>query len=110
MADCVCGTRIGCSRSESSLDLLKVGQSKLWPPVAVTIVRTDGETRSRFAMPIELFGEPLKPFPRFLRSRALTFIFNAAAQRLHRHASCLLFGLVITDEQKKPHGSRNRAA
>jgi hypothetical protein len=26
-------------------------------------VRTDGKTGRRFAMPIKLFGEPLKPFP-----------------------------------------------
>jgi hypothetical protein len=36
-----------------------------WPPVAVSIVRT-----------VDLFGEPLKPFPRFLRTCALTFVLN----------------------------------
>jgi hypothetical protein len=29
------------------------------------VVRTDSKTGSGFAMPIKLFGEPLKPFPRF---------------------------------------------
>jgi hypothetical protein len=29
------------------------------------VVRTDSKTGSGFAMPIELFGEPLKPFPTF---------------------------------------------
>ena len=36
------------------------------------VVRTDSKTGSGFAMPIKLFGEPLKPFPRFLRTCALT--------------------------------------
>jgi hypothetical protein len=29
------------------------------------VVRTDRKTGSGFAMPIKLFGEPLKPFPTF---------------------------------------------
>jgi len=36
------------------------------------VVRTHSKTGSGFAMPINLFGEPLKPFPRFLRTRGLT--------------------------------------
>ncbi len=36
------------------------------------VVRTDSKTGSGFAMPIKLFGEPLKPLPRFLRTCALT--------------------------------------
>jgi hypothetical protein len=36
------------------------------------VVRTDIKTGSAFAMPIKLFGEALKPFPRFLRTCALT--------------------------------------
>jgi len=36
------------------------------------VVPTDSKTGSRFAMPIKLFGEPLKPFPRFLRTCART--------------------------------------
>jgi len=36
------------------------------------VVHTDSKTGSGFAMPIKLFGEPLKPFPRFLRTGALT--------------------------------------
>ena len=35
------------------------------PPVTVSLVRTEGETGSGFAMPVDLFGEPLKPFPIF---------------------------------------------
>jgi hypothetical protein len=29
------------------------------------VVRTDSKTGSGFVKPIKLFGEPLKPFPRF---------------------------------------------
>ena len=43
-------------------------------------MRTEGKTGSRFAMSIDLFGKPLKPFPIFLRTRALTFVFDVAAQ------------------------------
>src|SRR4029450_282535 len=32
------------------------------------------------AVPIDLFGEPLKPFPIFLRTCALTVVFDVAAQ------------------------------
>ena len=39
-------------------------------------------------MPIKLFGEPLKPFPRFLRTCALTFIFNVATQFALGDAHC----------------------
>jgi hypothetical protein len=30
-------------------------------------------------MPVDLFGKPLKPFPIFLRTRALTFVIDVAA-------------------------------
>jgi len=39
-------------------------------------------------MPIDLFGEPLKPFPILLRTRALTFVFDVAAQFAPGDAHC----------------------
>ena len=51
-------------------------------------MRTEGKTGSGFAMPIDLFGEPLKPFPIFLRTRALTFVFDVAAQFAPGDAHC----------------------
>jgi hypothetical protein len=51
-------------------------------------VRTEGETGSGFAMPIDLFGEPLKPFPIFFRTCALTFVFNVAVQIAPSDAHC----------------------
>ena len=41
-------------------------RSELRAPVAVSFVRTESETGSGFAVPVDLFGEPLKPFPIFL--------------------------------------------
>ena len=62
--------------------------SKLWAPVAVSVVSTEGETGLGFAMPVNLFGEPLKPFPIFLRTRAFTFEFNVAAQFTPGYPHC----------------------
>ncbi len=57
-------------------------------PVAISLVRAEGQTRSRFAMPVDLFGEPLKPLPIFLRTCALTFVFDVASQFAPGDAHC----------------------
>jgi hypothetical protein len=75
-------------KSKGRLDLLWKGQSRLGAPVVVSIVRAQGETSSGFAMPVDLFGEPLKPFPIFFRTCALTFVFNVAAQIAPSDAHC----------------------
>jgi hypothetical protein len=49
-------------------------------------VGAKGKTGSGFAMPVDLFGEPLKPFPIFLRTRTLTFVFDVAVQFPPRNA------------------------
>src|SRR5262249_60999344 len=59
-----------------------------WPPVAVSNVRTEGETSSGFAMPIDLFGEPLKPLPIFFGTCAFTFVLDVAAQIAPSDAHC----------------------
>src|SRR5205823_4650225 len=51
-------------------------------------MRTEGETGSGFAMPVALFGKPLKPFPIFLRTSALTFVFDVAVQFAPGDAQC----------------------
>jgi hypothetical protein len=46
---------------------ISIGNSAiLWPPVAISVMRADRQTGSGPAVPIELLGEPLKPFPGFL--------------------------------------------
>ena len=49
---------------------------RLGLPFPVRIVSAKGEAGWSFAMSIDLFGEPLKPFPVFLRTRTLTFVFH----------------------------------
>src|SRR6266566_532730 len=97
------GIRIACQASVSYYELaadIRGNGTVIWvrtdtfsrvksrPPVTVSLVRTEGETGSGFAMPIDLFGEPLKPFPIFFRTCALTFVFNVAVQIAPGDAHC----------------------
>ena len=43
-------------------------------------MRAESEASSGFAMALDLFGEPLKPFPSFLRTCTPAFVFDVAAQ------------------------------
>jgi len=76
----------------------------------VSVVRTEGETGSGFTMPVDLFGEPLKPFPIFLRTSALTFVFDIAAQFAPGNADCAAQQLVdyIQGNHPRKHGVPKR--
>src|SRR5437667_4099711 len=78
----------------------------LWPPIAVSVVCTDRETGSCPAVPIELFGEPLKPFPSLLRTCTLTFILDVATELTPRDAHCAAHQLVY--DFQRNHARENR--
>ena len=81
-----------------------------WPPVAVSVVRTEGKTGSGFAMPVDLFRKPLKPFPIFLRTCALTFVFDVAVQFAPGHADCAAQQFVdyVQRNHSRKHGIPKR--
>src|SRR5207253_8529160 len=81
-----CQTLIGTQGSRE--------ESKLRPPVAISVVRAEGKTGSGFAMPVDLLGQPLKPFPIFLRTCALTFVFDVAVQFAPGDSHCAAQQLV----------------
>ena len=76
----------------------------------MSLVRTEGETGLGFAMPVDLFGEPLKPFPIFLRIRALTFVFDVAAQFAPGDAHCAAQQFVdyVQRNHARKHGEPKR--
>src|SRR5262249_31084714 len=76
--------------------------------VAVGIVRAQGETSSGLAMSIDLLGEPLKPFPIFFRTCALTLVFNVAAQIAPSDAHCATQQFV--DYVQRNHARDHRIA
>jgi len=69
-------------------------------------VRTEGKTGWSIAVSIDLFGEPLKPFPIFLRSCALTFVFHVTAQFTPGHAHCAAQQFI--DYVQRNHARKHR--
>ena len=59
-------------------------------------------------MPIDLFGEPLKPFPIFFRTCTLPFVFNVAVQIAPSDAHCATQQLV--DYVQRNHAREHRVA
>jgi hypothetical protein len=61
-------------------------------------------------MPVDLFGEPLKPFPILLRTRALTFVFDVATQFAPGNAHCAAQQLVdyVQRNHARKHGVPKR--
>ena len=57
-------------------------------------------------MPVDLFGEPLKPLPIFLRTCPLTFVFNVAAQFAPSDAHCAAQQFV--DHVQRNHARKHR--
>src|SRR5262249_35421218 len=82
------------------------GRSELRSPIAVNLVRTEGETGSGFSMSVHLFGEPLKPLPIFLGTCALTFVFYVSAQFAPGDAHCAAQQFV--DYVQRNHARKHR--
>src|SRR5262249_1031020 len=80
--------------------------NKLWVPVAVSIVRTEGKTGWSFAVWIDQFGQPLKPFPIFLRTCALAFVFHVASQFAPGYAHCAAQQFI--DHVQRNHARKHR--
>src|SRR5512133_2480917 len=80
----------------------------LWSPVAVGIVGAKIEAGPGFAVAIELFREPLKPFPILLGTCAVTFVFDVAAQLAPGDAHCAAQQFV--DYVQRNHARKHRIA